>query len=187
MSMNRQETIKLLAMFQANYPYAYKHFDELMLQAAVQLWQQSLQDLDASLVYNIASKIMMTSTDDFPPKIAVLRQECIKASNPEIFITPEEAWETVLRAIKKFGYYRQDEAFKTFSEPIRRTVNYVGWANICRSENIGIERANFCKVYNSFETNNRERAVIPTAIFDRIQQLTEQKALEQPNESKTKS
>lgn len=177
--MNRQETIRLLAMLQSNYPNAYKDFDSEMLNAAVQLWQQTFQDMDARLVFNVVSKILMTDTSDFPPKIGVIRQECVKALNPTAFISPEKAWEQVLEMVKKFGYYQKDQAFKHFSNPVKRAVNAIGWDNICKSENIGIERSNFYKMYNSLEQENKERIIMPKAMLDRLHELTSQTAIEQ--------
>lgn len=144
------------------------------------MWHSAFKDEDFLTVFKCTQKHIMQKT--FPPTIAELREEVVKVTNKGALMSPEEAWEIVIKAIKRYGYYQQSEAFATFSEPIRRAVKAIGWQDICRSENIGIERANFFKMFNALDQGNREEALLPKEIYQKLQQMTEQKALENGND-----
>lgn len=164
-------------MIKGNYPSYYKDIDEVTSKLTIGMWQSALQDVDAVTVFAIAQKYMLQSV--FPPTIAQIREMVIQTTKPDSLISPEEAWETVILAIKKYGYYQQSEAFATFSEPIRRAVKAIGWQDICQSENISFERAHFLKMFTNFNQENREEALFPKQIYQKLQQMTNDHRLEQ--------
>jgi hypothetical protein len=91
--------------------------------------------------------------------------------------TAQEAWEDVIKAVKRFGSYRMDEAFKTLEERTKRAVRVIGWQQICASEAIGIERANFIKFYDSYNMDAKDAYIFPKALTDKIGQImAEQKS-----------
>lgn len=177
--MNREETVKLFLMIKGNYPSYYKDIDEVTSKLTIGMWHSALSDISAQTVFAIAQKYMLQNV--YPPTIAQIREMVIKTLTPDSLTSPEEAWESVVLAVKKYGYYQQSEAFATFSEPIRRAVKAIGWQNICQSENIGIERAHFIKMFNAFNQDNREEALFPKQIYDKLQQMTKAHRLEQKN------
>lgn len=174
--MNREETAKLFFLIKGSYPAYYKDIDEITAKILITSWHHSFMDIPAKVVFLLAQKHIMTNT--FPPTIAELREQVIKATNPDAIVTPEEAWEKVILAVKKFGYYRQDEAFQSFTNPIKRAVKAIGWQNICMSENIGIERANFFKMYNAFEKDKQEQYIMPKEMLVKLQNLTHDKLVQ---------
>lgn len=176
MTLNREETAKLFLMIKGNYPSYYKSMDAVTSKLTISMWESALSDIPAHVVFSVAQKYMLQNV--FPPTIAEIREMVIKTTNPDALTSPEEAWEKVILAVKKYGYYQQPEAFRNFSEPIARAVKAIGWQNICKSENIGIERSNFMKMYNVMDQGNREEALLPKEIFDKLQKITHQKSLE---------
>jgi hypothetical protein len=163
-------------MIKGNYPSYYKDIDEVTSKLTIGMWHSALQDVNATTVFAIAQKYMLQSV--FPPTIAQIREMVVKTINPDSLMSGEEAWETVILAIKKYGYYQQPEAFATFSEPIRRAVKAIGWQTICQSENIGYERAHFLKTFATFNELCREEALFPKQIFDKLQGMMNEKRLE---------
>ena len=164
-------------VIKGSYPNHFKNVDELTFKLTTEMWFSAFKDQDFFTVLKVTQKYILENK--YPPTIADLRQEVIKITNPESLMTPEEAWEIVISAVKRFGFYQMPEAFKTFSEPIKRSVKAIGWGNICKSENIGIERSNFYKMYSAIDKPNREQAIIPKEIYAKLQELTQQKALGQ--------
>ena len=81
-------------------------------------------------------------------------------------VAPEEkgwgdAWGNVLRAIGKYGYSGYVEAMEEFDEITRQVVKRLGWKEICMSENISVERANFRMIYEQEQSRRNELAQIP--------------------------
>ena len=47
-----------------------------------------------------------------------------------------DAWEHVLKAVRFYGMYREEEALGTLDEATQNCVKRIGFKNICLSENI---------------------------------------------------
>lgn len=177
--MNRDETARLLGMLQIHYDQAFKNFDDEMLKLAISTWHSGLQDLEASLVFNVAQKIVNTDLNPYPPKLAYIRQECLKIMNPTSLISPETAYETARKAIKSFGRYNEGKGLESLSSPIRRAVNAIGWQRWCNAtdEEMGFIKRDFMEFYNDFDTPEREQKMLPPQTLQRLQEL--QKKAEQ--------
>lgn len=122
------------------------------------------------------------ATEPFPPAPVNLNELIKKNRSPEKFISAERAWEVVDSAVRRFGSYNQEQAFKTFSEPIRRAVrNIGGWQKICQTE-LGQSweflRKNFIAAYNEFNSEHREQVLLPETILHKLQEMAGQKQLE---------
>lgn len=183
-AMTKEETIKLFLIIKGSYPNHFKTTDEITFKLTSEMWFSAFKDQTYQTVLKVTQKYILEHV--YPPTIAELREEVVKITNPNALISPENAWESVILAIKRYGYYRQSEALQTFSEPIKRAVRAIGWGNICKSENIGIERANFFKFYNALGKQDREQAIIPSDIYKKLQEITNKKALEHGNNEMSK-
>jgi hypothetical protein len=170
-------------ILQSCFPNAYKNATDNQLSMTAQVWAQSFSDTTFEIVLNAVQQHIMKST--YPPTIAEIRLAVVEMTNPNKPKTAQEAWEDVILAIKRFGYYQQDKAFETLEERTKRAVRVIGWQSICQSESIGIERANFVKFYDSYNEDAQDNYIFPKALTDRIQQImSEQKVnlLEQNND-----
>lgn len=174
--MTRDETLQLFLMIKGNYQNFFKDMNPVTVKLTVNMWWQTLEDFDIKTVLSVVQKYSMNNT--FPPTVADLRKMLVKATNPTALKSAEEAWEEVITAVRRFGYYQQSEALKMFDEPTKRAVRAIGWADICKSENIGIERANFFKMYNAFSESKRDEELLPAKLFEKLNKISEQKKLE---------
>ena len=152
--MNKEEFTKLAKGMKA--VYTSQNF--LPDSDAMKVWFAMLQDLDYKATSIATQKYMMTNK--FPPTIADIREAVAKV------VSPEEkgwgdAWGNVLRAIGKYGYSGYVEAMEEFDEITRQVVKRLGWKEICMSENISVERANFRMIYEQEQSRRNELAQIP--------------------------
>ena len=136
--MTKGEVAKLLVVLAASYPKF--EVDDLK----VQVWYEMLGDLDYDVANIAIKKIIMLNT--FPPAIAEVRKAAIEISSP-MGLTAAEAWGEVIRAIRDYGYYREKEAMASMSPITAQVVRYLGWREICLSEEPEILRAHFLKMY----------------------------------------
>jgi hypothetical protein len=176
--MTQEEALKLLMIIQTSYPNHYKNFEDGFLKMSVKMWQKAFEDQPFEVVFGALSKHILKAK--FPPTIAELREEVIRITNPEALKSGEEAWEEVIAAVKRFGFYRQAEAMKSFDEPTQRAVRTIGWNKICHSETIGIERSNFYKTYEALSKGDKEKALLPPSIYEGINRLANEKSLLKP-------
>ena len=112
----------------------------------IALWYAHLKDLDYQMLQVGLSAYV--ETNKWSPSIAELREMCTKICDG----TPDdwsEAWEKVLYAISVYGRDNKADAMEYFDEVTRTVVARIGWFNLCTSEDISIERANFRQIFQT--------------------------------------
>ena len=82
----------------------------------INLWFKALQDLD----YQICQMALMEliTQSEFPPSIAELRKKYAEYTTAPVK-TSGEAWEEVRLMVRKYGYYRYDEALEAMDDLTR--------------------------------------------------------------------
>lgn len=117
-------------------------------QQAMELWFRELQDIPADIADVVLRK--WVSTNKWSPSIAEIREMASTVVNGEAQ-TWGEAWETVIRAIKKYGSYRPKEALESLDPVTRKCVESLGFRELCISENAMADRANFRMIYETMQ------------------------------------
>lgn len=132
------------------------------------LWYEQLKDLDYNVVQTGVNK--WVSTHKWSPTIAEIREMAHQVSRGEL---PDwgTAWDQVLKAISRFGSYRPQEALASMTPLARKTVERLGFINICMSENIAADRANFRMIYEELAEREAKEALIPASIREQIQEI----------------
>ena len=160
--MTKGEIAKILAVLAAAYPKF--EVDDVK----VQVWYEMLGDLEYSIVNIAIKKLIMQNT--FPPSIAEVRKAVTELMNPEQ-VTSSEAWGEVTRAIRNYGYYHEEEALASMSPITAQLVRYMGWREICMSEDIGVIRGQFLKMYQQVRERDRREMLLPADLRQGIQRL----------------
>lgn len=135
---------------------------------AMALWYQELQDIP----YQVATAALRkwVGTNKWSPSIAEIREVAAQVTNGEE-MTWGEAWDTVLKAIRKYGSYGQVDAMKSLDPVTRRCVESLGYINLCISENISVERANFRMIFETFQKREQERRQLSLTLQETIKAL----------------
>jgi hypothetical protein len=160
--MTKGEVAKLLVVLAASYPKF--EVDDLK----VQVWHEMLGDLSYDVANIAIKKIIMLNT--FPPAIAEVRKAAIEISSP-MGLTAAEAWGEVIRAIRDYGYYREKEAMASMSPITAQVVRYLGWREICLSEEPEILRAHFLKMYDQVAAREQEKQLLSPTMQTEIKKL----------------
>ena len=129
--------------------------------ASMKMWYSLLQDIP----YNVASiaiqKYMLTNK--FPPTPAEIREQALAVQLGEKPLW-SDAWGKVLMAVKKYGSYGQAQAMESFDEITRQAVQRIGYLEICRSENITADRANFRMIFEQLADREHNANRIPISL-----------------------
>ncbi len=135
---------------------------------AMELWFRELQDIP----YQVAEAALRkwVSTNKWSPSIAELREVAATVSNGEI-AEWGEGWEKVLNAIRKYGMYNIGGAMASLDPMTRTAVERVGFREICMSENISVERANFRMVYENLAEREKTRQQVALPLQKTIERL----------------
>lgn len=169
--MNANEFSRLAMAIRTYFPRE----NVLPNQQAMDLWFYELKDLD----FNVASLALRkyVNTEKYPPTIADLRRlatECVQGQTEDW----GKGWEATVKAIHRYGYYREEEALQSFSDITRQTVKRLGFKQLCMSENLMNDRANFRMIYEQLSNREKvDRQINPQikASMDKILLQAEQK------------
>lgn len=172
--MNKQEFGLFAAALKTYYPR------EALLpnNQAMELWYKQLSDIP----YHIAEMSLnkWVATNKWSPSIADIREMAVTIKSGE---KPQwsDGWEEVLKAIRCFGSYRETEALESMSELTRLSVRRLGFKNLCMSENIMADRANFRMIYEQMADRDYNAKRLPVNLVTMIEDVRrdeQQKLLE---------
>jgi hypothetical protein len=140
--MNKQEFAKIAMAIRNIYPKE----SLLDTDAARETWYSLLRDLEYGPTVLAIQKLAQTTS--FSPSIAEIR-----TATAEIDLGPVpdygQAWEEVMRVIKRYGYYRADQALEALTPLTRTVVKRIGFEEICTTEEIDTIRAQFRRIYEA--------------------------------------
>lgn len=163
--MTKQEFALLANALRTYYPREDKLLPN---REAMTLWYKSLQDLP----YPVAEAALMkwAATNKWSPSIAEWREMAAQVQHGEI---PGwgDGWEQVLKAIKQYGMYNPGAALASMDPLTRKAVERVGFREICMSENIAADRANFRMVYESLAAREKTQQQISVPLQKAINRL----------------
>lgn len=153
---------------------AYPNSRALETIEAYQMWHRMLQDLDP-VQLNMAI-VKHISTNKFPPTIAEIREAALLTTQKDW----SEGWELVLQAISQYGGYRTEEALdyiRAQDELAAKITKRLGFLNICYSEDLSLDRANFRMAYTASAKIETEAAQLPADVRVAMEKLIESKRL----------
>lgn len=136
---------------------------------ALEIWYGLLKDLP----YEQASLAVTryAATSNWPPTPADIRRQVVMINDEST--DWGEAWGTVLRAIGRFGMYREAEAMDSLDELTRDTIRRLGWKQICTSDQDELTaiRANFRMIYEQSQDKAKETAQLPDSVKKAIARI----------------
>ena len=158
-------TKKEFAMFAMALKTYYPRENLLPNDKAMELWFGQLQDIPFQVAEAGLNK--WVSLNKWSPSIADIREMACGITRGDM---PDwsDAWEEVLRAIRKYGSYRPQEALESLSPLARKATDRIGFLNICQSENPSADRANFRMIYEQLADRAKKDALIPEPLKNLI-------------------
>ena len=152
--MNKKE----FALFASALKTYYPKEKLLPNEQAMQLWFKQLQDIPYDLAEVTLNK--WVATNKWSPSIADIREQTVVVTAGAVKDWGD-AWRDVLRAIRIYGSYQEGEALASFDELTRKVVKRLGFKNLCFSEKIEVDRANFRMIYEREQDIQRQDAQLP--------------------------
>lgn len=135
-------------------------------QQAMELWYRELQDIPYAVAE--AGLRKWVSINKWSPTIADIREMTSEVQHGNI-ADWGEGWEQVIVAIRKYGSYRIPDAMESFDPITRQCVERLGFRNICMSENIAADRANFRMMYEQIAERKKKESQMPLPLQQLIQ------------------
>jgi len=121
-----------------------------------------LQDIPIDVAQ--AAVMAHLSQSVYPPTVADIRSAAEKITAPNR-LEAIEAWELIVKAIRKYGYYREAEAMASLPPEIADMARRFTWEALCTSENVDTLRAQFRMAWDTQTKRQREdRLIAPTVM-----------------------
>lgn len=142
---------------------------------AMELWFRELTDIP----YDVAEAVLRkwVSLNKWSPSIADIREMVAEVQNGEM---PDygAAWESVLRAIRQYGFYNQQAALESLDPMTRGVVERMGFRELCMSENPGVDRGQFRKIYETVAMREKKKQQVALPLQGMLEQLSGAKTLQ---------
>lgn len=142
---------------------------------AVELWFRQLEDIP----YEVAEAALnrWVATNKWSPSIAEIRETASSITQGDV-LGWGEAWEKVMKAIRKYGYYHVAETLGELDDITRQAVKNIGGVRaICMSENITADRANFRTNYEALAQRKQKQDVLPPSVVAQIAKIQESRVM----------
>ena len=149
--MDKQDFVKAMS-------YLGIIYNKEFTQDEVSVWYSFFQDANAEVFKNAIKRL--ATKNKFLPSIAEIKQEMAYISNPILQLDLDEEWDSVIHALRRYGYYRVEEALNSLKPETRQIVQTIGWYRLCTSENIEWERKTFKELFNNKQDRYEETLVL---------------------------
>jgi len=168
--MTQKEAGNLVGLAMANYP----GMQEKDMVPTAKLWQKMLSDIPYELAEKAILKVITTAK--YFPTIAEIREAAVTLSSPNIPCAIE-AWGEVMNALRRYGYYRTQEALDSLSPLTRQVVKMIGWTHIAMSEEIGVLHGQFRMAYEQYAKRARDSQTLPVFLQNNAKAIGESSCL----------
>ena len=167
--MTSKETIiKTFALLKANYQNSLKDYSKQEMQLAINAWYEFFKDIP-EIDFNRAIKNIISKCDFFPTISQVKRE--IADNQTQNFPSAEDEWEKVIKAVHRYGTYRQKEALDSLKPYTRYITSHIGYQIICMSEDNTWNRKEFIDEYNHLKDKEKELIQIGTSNFKLLESI----------------
>lgn len=169
--MTRQDFLKGIYVIENSY----QNFKISDKPETLMVWYEMFKDDSEAVFANAIKQVLATSK--FSPTIAALREAIQEITNPVSSFTADDAWGEVTRAMRKFGWYRPEEALASMSPITRTIIKSIGFREICISENQMADRAHFMKMFEQYKEREKKEYLLPEGVRADTEKLTSAKSL----------
>ena len=146
--MTAQEFLKPMKMLGIAY-------NKEITKDQVEVWYGFFKDIPLNDFRKACARVI--ETDEFMPSIARMRKEHALITTPQLQGDANGAWESVLLAIRKYGYYNAEEGMKSLDTVTQRAVKLLGgFQRVCTSEDGDWLRKNFTQIYEELAQNTEK-------------------------------
>lgn len=132
------------------------------------LWMRQMQDVPYDAACVALEK--WVSLNKWSPTIADIR-EAVAEIGMGYVKDWSEAWKDVMDSMTRYGMRDYEKAYETYDACTLETVKRLGgFCDLCRSENIIADRANFRTIYESIVARKKSEVQMPKNVLEVLQQ-----------------
>ena len=127
------------------------------------VWYDFFKEEDYEIFRQAVKRIIPQK--QFMPSIAELKNEIAMLKTPVLQLNAEEEWDKVLKAVRRYGSYRESEAMESLNAYTRNILRQVGYMRICMSESIQWERKEFIELFNMSQDRDADSLLLAEPVM----------------------
>ena len=135
---------------------------------SMKVWYAVLGDLPYEIANICVQKYSMQNK--FPPTVADIRELSAELMMGEK-TDWSESWQKVCRFISLYGMPNEGKAYDAMDEYTKEAVKRIGWKNLCMSQNVTADRANYRMIYESVVNDKKRQLSIPENMRIKIENI----------------
>lgn len=121
--MNKEKFLKIIT-------YMGIAYNKEFTKEQIEVWYSFLKDYSEEELNN-AVKVLI-NTEKYLPTIAHIKEQIAK-SKLRNMPSAEDEWEEVIKAIHRFGSYREKQALESLNPYTAKVLSYIGYYRVCTS------------------------------------------------------
>ena len=155
-----QMTAEGFAKFATIIKATYSRETILNTPEAMAVWMELLEDIPDDVAMAVLKN--WCADNKWSPAISDIREGAVKMVHGEV-ADWGSAWETVLKAVSKYGRYQEAEAMASLDDLTRECVENIGFKYICNCEedDVGYLKKDFEKLYTLKAERKRRALQVP--------------------------
>ena len=176
MTMNKQETAKILSVIKQTYPAFYYRQSEEDHKKTVILWQSLFEEDDAAIVGAALKAFLVADASGYPPTPGQIKEKMRLITNPSR-LTEAEAWQAVKKAMRN-GIYGAAEEYEQLPEEVKQICSVADlhdWAQMEVEEVNTVVHSNFLKGFRRRQEQQEQIAALPDSVKRLRRALEEQR------------
>ncbi len=123
---------QVLALLKIYWQNAFKDVTNADAKVMAEVYLKTFNKYSYEEMINVVERMAVKSK--WLPSVAEIIEELEKVRTHELQLNANEEWEIVIQAVRKYGYYQPQEAFKMFKPFTERIIRHIGWNRICESD-----------------------------------------------------
>lgn len=152
--MTKAETARVVGIIRATLPNGPRVGDD-----TVAAWHDILGDLPFDAVVRATRSVLSVQEIPAWPAVGRIRKEAVALMRPDV-PTAAEAWGRVEHEMRRVGWVGKPDL-----DPLAaRVVRAIGWTRLCASEEPGVERGQFLRMYDQMAQREERDAVLPEGL-----------------------
>lgn len=173
--MKKSELVKLLKFLNSYYQqkFEYPKSDKADTKMLQETWFMFLGEYDYNIVRTATKKLV--ANKEWPPTPGELVKEIENLQkSAEDKLTAGEAWEQVVEAIGRYGYFHNPGKVKeAIPDKALRAAEVVGLDLIARQGGESFVMNSYMKVYRNLADKREKVETLPGAVREEVRQLEE--------------
>lgn len=170
--MTKEQTLKLLSLFEAEYPNSFSKLDEQGRTLKKELWFSEFANDPFESVY-AAFRMYMETGAEFAPNIGQIRKR-MRMQQEQDELSEGEAWAMVSKACANGSYGYMKEFGKLppiVQKAVGRAEQLKEWAAMDETTVQSVVASNFMKSFRAARERQKEIESYPPALTDMINKL----------------